>query len=444
MANTFLSRSATAGTSQQKFTFSFWFKRSKLGTSQWLVDGYASGSYDSAIYLSSANAFVVFDQASSTTVATDRLFRDTNAWYNAVVAVDTTQGSSSDRVKIYINGVQETAFSTANYPAQNANFELTGNGATIFIGKRNAGDYFDGIMSYVACIDGTAEAPTLFGSTDATTGEWKIKTSVTPSVAWGNNGFFLFKNNAAVADQSGEGHNFTLGGGTLTATKDCPDNVFSVFNSLEYYGSDGATLSNGNTTYASPSAGHRYLRSTLAASTGKYYAEFKLAVSAGSGTNTVGITDHEMNDGTDELSQDNYSYAYVDDGSVRANGSNVDTGEATYGANDIIMVAMDLTNSKLYFGKNGTWINSGDPTSGSTGTGAYSIQPAASTLTGCYHFGAGDWVNPGTNTWSANFGNGIFGTTAVASAGTNASNNGIFEYNVPAGYTALSTKGLNL
>lgn len=114
-----------------------------------------------------------------------------------------------------------------------------------------------------------------------------------------------------------------------------------------------------------------------------------------------------MNDGTDELSQDNYSYAYVDDGSVRANGSNVDTGEATYAANDIVMVAMDITNSKLYFGKNGTWINSGDPTSGSTGTGAYSIQPVASTLTGCYHFAAGDWVNPGTNTWSANFGNGF-------------------------------------
>jgi hypothetical protein len=150
-----------------------------------------------------------------------------------------------------------------------------------------------------------------------------------------------------------------------------------------------------------------------------------------------------MNDGTDELSQDNYSYAYVDDGSVRANGSNVDTGEATYAANDIVMVAMDITNSKLYFGKNGTWINSGDPTSGSTGTGAYSIQPVASTLTGCYHFAAGDWVNPGTNTWSANFGNGFFGTTAVASAGTNASNNGVFEYDVPAGYTALSTKGLN-
>ena len=104
---------------------------------------------------------------------------------------------------------------------------------------------------------------------------------------------------------------------------------------------------------------------------------------------------------------------------------------------------MDLDNNKLYFSINGTWQNSGDPTSGSTGTGAISITGTASNTTGFYHFACGKAGSDPTSIL-ANFGNGYFGTTAVSSAGTNASDNGIFEYDVPTGYTALSTKGLNL
>ena len=106
---------------------------------------------------------------------------------------------------------------------------------------------------------------------------------------------------------------------------------------------------------------------------------------------------------------------------------------------------MDLDNNKLYFSKNGVFQNSGVPTSGSTGTGAISITAPASTDTGFYFFAVAKATSStNTATFQCNFGNGYFGTTAVSSAGTNASNNGIFEYNVPAGYTALSTKGLNL
>ena len=99
---------------------------------------------------------------------------------------------------------------------------------------------------------------------------------------------------------------------------------------------------------------------------------------------------------------------------------------------------MDLDNNRLFFSKNGTFQNSGDPTSS---TGAITIPTSSS---GFYFMGISDEHNNGTNTWEANFGNGYFGTTAVSSAGTNASGNGIFEYDCPSGYTALSTKGLNL
>ena len=113
-------------------------------------------------------------------------------------------------------------------------------------------------------------------------------------------------------------------------------------------------------------------------------------------------------------------------------------------------IALDIDNSKLYFSKNGSWISiggvTGVPTSGSTGTGAISINSAdANDGNGFWHFAIGD--NSGSygtgNVINCNFGQGYFGTTAVASAGSNASGIGTFEYDVPAGYTALSTKGLN-
>ena len=115
----------------------------------------------------------------------------------------------------------------------------------------------------------------------------------------------------------------------------------------------------------------------------------------------------------------------------------------TYATGDIIGIAVDLDNLKIYFSINGTWQNSGDPTSGSTGTGsAFTITAPSSTPDGAYFFAWSDISDTAKASW--NFGNGYFGTTAVSSAGTNASGNGIFEYDVPTGYTALSTKGLNL
>ena len=100
------------------------------------------------------------------------------------------------------------------------------------------------------------------------------------------------------------------------------------------------------------------------------------------------------------------------------------------------MVAMDLDNSKLYFGVNGTWGNSSDPTSGSTGTGsAYNLVAGANYTPACR-------MRNGTDL-DFNFGNGTFRGAAISSEGTNASGIGKFEYDVPTGYTALSTKGLN-
>ena len=448
MATTELKRTISSAGSQTKWGASAWVKLLGVGTSI-SQPVYCSSKSDTTgnlrgIFITSDDKIQVayYDGSYQFQVETNRLLRDPNAFYHLCIAYDSSQSTAADRIKIYVNGVLETSFATSSYPAQNATYNFFGTDITQLVGSLREGSTICNpcVISHLHVTDGYCYPASSYGETDTDTGEWKWKN---PSgISYGTNGFFVLKDDAALTDRSGQGNNLSVGSGTITKTQDCPNNNFATLNSLDYWGKNGATISNGNTTVATASAGHRYMISTIGVNKGKYYAEFKLSVAATSGNSVVGITDHIAYDGSDELSQDNYSYAYLGGGNdaVRANGSNVLTSMPTYGANDIICVALDADNNKLYFRKNAdAWINSGDPTSGSTGTGAVSITNA----TGFYYFGVGDWHGSSSATWQCNFGNGYFGTTAVSSAGTNASNLGIFEYDVPAGYTALCTKGLN-
>ena len=112
----------------------------------------------------------------------------------------------------------------------------------------------------------------------------------------------------------------------------------------------------------------------------------------------------------------------------------------TFTSGDIIGIALDLTNSKLYFSKNGTWQESGDPTSGSTGTGALAIVPVATTGLGNYFPAVADWDNAGGSVLETNFGNPAF---SISSGNADANGYGNFEYAVPSGYYALCTKNVN-
>ena len=368
------------------------------------------------------------------------MFRDNNAYYHIVVRVDTTQGTASNRVRFYVNGVQETSFATSNYPNQNANMKMNAN-CLHFINARQDGSInsiADMSYSHIHFADGQSYAPTEFGETDATTGEWKIKTDV--SVTYGNNGFFILKDGNSVTDQSGNGNNFTVGGGTLTKTEDSPSNVFATLNPLDY-SPNPATLQNGNTTYnkSSTGSGHNAsMTGTLGAMTGKWYYEFKP-------TNTSSFvagmirTNHGLPNGEGYYGTDAGSYSITNSGKIV--GGSESSVSYSYSANDIFGMAYDLDNGKFYVHVNGTYLTSGNPTSGSTGTGSLGDIALGSNI----YVPLVSNANYGqTNLIYFNFGNGYFGTTAVSSAGTNASGNGIFEYDVPTGYTALSTKGLNL
>ena len=141
--------------------------------------------------------------------------------------------------------------------------------------------------------------------------------------------------------------------------------------------------------------------------------------------------------------QDHNDYAYFgDNGKKYVKGASGGSYGNSFGNNDIVGVALDLDNNKLYFSKNGTFQDSGVPTSGSTGTGAISIDAPSSTNTGFYFFAAGDAGNSDAPTVNANFGSGFFGTTAVASANADGNGIGAFEYAVPTGYYALCTKNI--
>ena len=441
MATTYLTRTGATPTTSNKYTFSCWVKRGSIGTTETIFRTYSDGSNSAQLIFDSDDTFAFQDIVGGTTVTNlkpSNLFRDTGAWMNFIVQVDYTQATAADRAKIFING-GEVSYSATTVQSQNgASMLNTANNNALGSNRSNSSHYFTGSMSQVNFIDGTAYPATAFGSVNATSGIWVANSG--PTVTYGNNGFFLDMANSSDMgnDVSGNANDFTVGGGTVTQMEDTPDNNFATWNPLVQQ-SSGFVLSNGNTTADNTNDTWRSVYSTLAPSVGKYYFECKIVNQLQTPRSIIGVcsTTQASNSSARLGYEGTNAYAYGSDGNKINNGTNTSYGN-TFATGDIISCALDLDNGKIYFGKNGTWQNSGDPTSGSTGTGsAFNV-----TLGESYYFGSASYGNDGII--SINSGNGYFQTTAVASAGTNASGNGIFEYDVPTGYTALSTKGLNL
>jgi hypothetical protein len=436
--NTYLTRTPSSTGNLRTFTISFWVKKCLQngggGTSQQII-GQTNEQYFRLMFLNNTDQFRFYDQAGMSKMTT-RKFRDTNAWYHFCVRIDTTQGTAANRCRLYVNGVQETSFSTDTNPGQNV--ELHFNRQHIHsIGRSSSSggyDYLNGSLSDFMVVDGQSLPPTSFGETDTSTGEWRVKELESNAFTWGTNGFRILKDGMTVTDQSTNSNNWSASG-SLTKTEDSPSNVFATWNPLM---PQSATYSNGNTSVnQTADASYRPIYSTIATpTTGKFYAEFKAVSGFDNINKAVGFIDVDL-----PFAPTAHIESYSTSGSYGANGrasynGTADTSVPQYTNGDIIGIALDLDNGKSYFHKNGTYINSGNPTTGSNG---YTVTTGKS-----YAFVAIVINQAGSNLWSANFGNGYFGTTTVASAGTNASGNGIFEYDVPTGFTALSTKGLNL
>ena len=443
MASAYLTRTPSGG-NYKIATFSAWVKRSNISSGeQHLISFRSNDTYQFNIKFKSDDTIRLTDYAGATNmqIDTNRVFRDTNAWYHIVASFDSTQSTASNRAKLWINGVQETSFSTATYPNLNGSMQINGNISSNLVGAYSSSNYyFDGSMSHVHWIDGTQYQASDFGETDSTTGIWKPKTA--PSVTYGTNGFFLkFENSASMGtDSSGNTNNFTVNG-TMTKLIDTPNNVFATLNSLATSTTLGS-FSNGNTTHTKSDGVWASTTSTLAASSGKYYAEYKFTANSSSSNGQMAaivnmdLTNY-MNENSDLEQSGNKGITYYPNGTVFADPQTTVATYSSYG-DAIIQIAMDLDNGFLYFGKDGTWQNSGDPTSGATGTGGINISNYIGT--GTYAFGL---ANRNTGSTSVNFGNGYFGTTAVTSAQNPDDGIGIFEYDVPAGYRALCTRSVN-
>ena len=210
----YLNRTPGSASNRRTFTWAAWVKRSELGTDQNLFYAASSSTDTSHIRFDSDNTLHVFEYTTGFVwrLQTTQVFRDASAWYHIVVAVDTTQATASNRVKIYVNGAQITVFSTASYPSQNTDTEFNNTvGHAIGRNDQNGSNYLGAYLADIFWIDGQALDPSSFTTTDLTTGQL-IPKAYTGS--YGTNGFKLdFSSNATTAalgtDTSGNGNTWT-------------------------------------------------------------------------------------------------------------------------------------------------------------------------------------------------------------------------------------------
>ena len=358
----YLNRTLTTPTNNKIWTWSAWVKRGTLtSSSQQHFFNYWTGSNGQSGVLFSANTDTIefFDYTGSYgyQLVTTQVFRDPSAWYHFVIAVDTTQATSSNRIKMYINGTQVTAFSTSTYPSQNYN-TLINSANAHYIGRRgDANGYFDGYMGEINFIDGQALTPSSFGKTDAVTGQWIPKKF---AGTYGTNGFYLKFADASAAtaaaigkDSSPNGNNWTpnnisvTAGATYDAMTDSPTlsaaaSNYCVLNPLIPITT--TTIINGNLGLSSYNASGSVF-GTIGVSSGKWYFESISQSDAMSGISGT------INGGAFPGAPAN---AYTWDAKNAQKISN--SSSASYGSaasnGDIIGVAFDLDSGSITFYKN--------------------------------------------------------------------------------------------
>jgi len=447
-ASAYLNKTFASAGNQQKFTMSFWFKRSSLGGLALNVSGWSgSGATQGGGFVYFSNDQLIINQQTNNAndwgLQTNQVFRDPSAWYHLVIAVDTTQATAANRVLVYVNGVQVTSFSSATYPTINLNTKFNATNQRIASSDNGGAVYttFDGYMAEYNFINAQALTPSSFGAI-STNGVWQ---PARYTGTYGTNGFYLkFADNSTAAalgtDSSGNGNTWTVNNISVTAgtTYDSMTDVptltsataanYCVMNPLSNIGTGNLyTFSNGNlSTTVNVSTGGRGIVSTYGMTSGagiKYYVEINVTSFGASNNSDYGI----LNTSTTVMTTGSFveagcigaylsnGYAMSATGKVMNNGSTLASGLATFVDGDIVQIAYDGTN--IYFGRNGTWLNSAVPASG---TGGFSV------AAGTYGIAMGASANT-TKTSTANFN---FGQRP-------------FTYTAPTGFVALNTYNLS-
>jgi len=420
------------------WTMSMWVKRGVLGSTQYLFQGYTSGNFNVSLRFTSDDQLYFFQedhpaQNGRLLMTTERKFRDCSSWYHILAQYDSTQSTNTDRAKIYINGVQETTFNgSVTWPDQNFDSEMTSASTNIHIAKENGGDYFDGYMAEVVLLDGTAATPTSFGEYDEDSPTiWKPKD--VSGLSFGTHGFYLdFEDSSNLGNDANGGTDFTESGlATTDQSSDSPTNNFATWNPLFRKGTTTPAFAEGSLKSTFDDGGaNEFALTTFGVSAGKWYAEVKWTSATGTGATATGILDMAYTGTDDPNNSVTNAFGYFGSGQKNVSGTASSYGDS-YTTNDIIGIAIDMDNNKLYFSKNGTFQDSGDPTSGSTGTGAISIISGVT-----YGIFTSDYNNKVAelNTGSPAY--------SISSGNADGNSYGNFEYSVPSGYLALCTKNL--
>lgn len=360
---------------------------------------------------------------------TSAAFRDPSAWYHIVVAIDTTNATAGDRIKIYVNGTQITSFGTSNNPTLNQTMGMNNASTAQRLGldaPASSAYHFDGYMAEVNFIDGQALTPSSFGQTDSATGVWVPKRY---GGTYGTNGFYLKFADASAAtataigkDSSGNGNNWTPSGISVTSgvtfdqSLDTPTLNYCVLSQVDRYSSTMNPSDAGLAIVNSSAGSYQGIRSTVAMTTGKWYCE---GVITASGSLPNSRTGAALYTAADALSTyggvSATSWAYFSGGTAVNNNVSTTLTSGSLALNDVFQIAFDADAGKLWFGKNGTWLNSGDPATGAN--------PIYSGIAAGTYF-IGGWAYSTADKTVLNFGQRPF------------------SYTPPTGFKALNTANL--
>ena len=446
----YLSRTPSSASNRRTFTFSAWIKVNPAATNYPPIFSADNSTPDFVIRLSNTGSLQVVVEnggGGNSLLLTNRLFRDSSSWYHIVVAIDTTNSTADDRIKIYVNGVQETSFSSRTNPS--LNFETKVNNTVLHrLGLQRYGSYWDGYMAEVNFLDGLAYDPSYFGETKD--GVWIAKQY---SGSYGTNGFHLtFADSSAIGDDtSGNGNDFTANNlAAIDVVPDSPTNNFATLMPMTNIG-----LSEGNLKMTTTRTGNwDGTIGSFGVTSGKWYYEVRMSATEGTfrcvagwqgnqASQTVTYNGKGASGSPYNTLFDNYqvsshtTYFYKDGGT--------DGTTTAPSSGDVINIAVDFDAGKIWFGVNGTYYANDGGTDGNPGAGTNEslsgIDLTAQEYVPAFHIRSDS--SAGGNVMIVNFGQeGTFVGTETAGGNSDANGVGNFFNAVPSGFLALASSNL--
>jgi hypothetical protein len=418
---------------RRTFTISCWVKRGQTTTNSFLFSAWTADNDAGhfAFGFESAERLTV-DTYSTNLLTTTRVFRDPSAWYHVVCAVDTTQGTANNRVRLYVNGTEETVFSTRNNPSEDADLQANNSviqavGANYYNSQANV--THDGYIAEFCMIDGQQLTPTSFGEFDEDSPTiWKPKN--VSGLTFGTNGFYLdFEDSANLGNDANGGTDLTEV--NLAATDQAIDtctNNYATLNPLALP-SSANTFSEGNLIITNSADANRTSFSTIGVSGGKWYCEAKFL--SGEMKQYIGISKAEA---VTRIGESANSYGFAGENARKWNNDSYGSYGSTASTGDIIMVAFDADNGTIWVGKNGTWFASATEAEIEAGTTTNAMYSSI-TIDDFFFIGA----SVEDSNIEMNFGSPPY---SISSSNSDKNGYGSFEYSVPDSFLSLCTKNL--